>query len=126
MALFCSDLVRCSLAARSPQSELNDPTPGTPASELPTCAEEDAADREERVHAAEEDASEEDAGSDLALPRPDMTRGRGAGTATYRSRGSPAASADRFLPAIGHAPFTGRRLDGTGGCGTVSYFGRNE
>jgi hypothetical protein len=40
------------------------------ASELPTCAEEEGDEREERVHAAEDEASDEDAGSLQAPPRP--------------------------------------------------------
>jgi hypothetical protein len=60
---------RCNLAARSVQS-LDALPPDTPASELPTCAEEEGDEREERVHAAEDEASDEDAGSLQAPPRP--------------------------------------------------------
>ena len=73
MALVCCDLVRCSLSARYPQSELNELTPETPASELPTCADEETDEREERVHEAEDDANEADAGSVLAPAWPDET-----------------------------------------------------
>ena len=72
MALVCCDLVRCSLSARSPQSELNELTPETTASELPTGADEEADEREE-VHEAEYDANEADTGSVLAPAWPDET-----------------------------------------------------
>ena len=78
------------------------------------------------MHEAEDNANEADTGSVLAQAWPDETWGRGDGTATYRSRGSPTASADRFLPAIA-TPLI--RADGLMAWATAVRFlsfGRNE